>query len=198
MISSWTARTLASPAPIRPPRCSSAAILSIRSPSRTTVLSLPERSFHQHVAVIGSSCNRHHFARHPGHQYVPLTGSLGTLNIQSAATILLTVKPTASGLITNSASVGTDSLDSNSANNNLSIVATVWPLPFLSITNLMSNNLVQIKWPAPLSNFTLQFRTDLSSSVSWTNNTAPKIISGTNVTVIDTNVGTPKFFRLTN
>jgi uncharacterized repeat protein (TIGR01451 family) len=127
----------------------------------------------------------------------PITGSLGNLGIQSAATILLTVKPTAIGLITNIVSVATDSLDPNPSNNNLGMVTTVWPLPFLSITNLMSNNLVQIKWPAALSNFTLQSRTDLSTN-TWTNDTAPKVLIGTNVTVIDTNVGTPKFFRLTN
>lgn len=129
---------------------------------------------------------------------VLITGSLGNLNSQSTATVLLTVKPTAIGLITNIASVGTDSLDANTANNSVSIVTTVWPLPFLSITNLMSNDLVQITWPAPLSNFTLQSKTNLSSDVFWSNDITPKVVSGTNVTVIETNIGTAKFFRLTN
>jgi hypothetical protein len=73
----------------------------------------------------------------------------------------------------------------------------VWPLPLLSITNLMSNDLVRISWPAPLSNFTLQYRTDLSTNVFWTNDPAPKVVIGTNVTVIKTNLGTPQYFRLT-
>ena len=70
--------------------------------------------------------------------------------------------------------------------------------PFLSITNLMSNSLVQVSWPAPLSGFTLQFRTSLSTDVSWTNDPGTKVVKGTNVTVIETNVGTQRFFRLTN
>jgi uncharacterized repeat protein (TIGR01451 family) len=129
---------------------------------------------------------------------VPVTGSLGNLNSQSTATVLLVVKPAATGFITNNASIGTDSFDANSVNDSVSIVTTVWPLPFLSITNLMSNNLVQIKWPAPLSNFTLQSRTDLSPDAFWSNDVTPKVVTGTNVTVIETNIGTPKYFRLTN
>jgi hypothetical protein len=130
---------------------------------------------------------------------IPITGSLGTMVNQSILTVTLTVAPTVPGLITNTASIGADSIDPNTANNSSSVVTTVWPLPFLSITNLMTNDLVRISWPAPLSNFTLQFRTDLSADVVWSNDPAPKVLSGTNVTVIKTNdVGTPKFFRLTN
>jgi hypothetical protein len=128
----------------------------------------------------------------------PISGALGSLTNNSAATITLTVRPTATELITNAAIVTTDSLDPNSANNSAAVVTTVWPLPFLSITNLMTNGLVQISWPAPLSGFTLQFRTDLSPSFLWTNDTAPKVVSGTNVTVIETNIGTARFFRITN
>jgi len=128
----------------------------------------------------------------------PISGALGSLTNNSAATITLTVRPMATGLITNAAIVTTDSLDPNSANNSAAVVTTVWPLPFLSITNLMTNGLVQISWPAPLSGFTLQFRTDLSPSFLWTNDTAPKVVSGTNVTVIETNIGTARFFRITN
>ena len=128
----------------------------------------------------------------------PIMGLLGDLNNHSTATVTLTVKPTAVGLITNTASVGTDSLDANQANNKVSTVTTVWPFPSLSITNLMSNGLVRIAWPAPLSNFTLQFRTDLSPNVFWTNDTSPRAFTGTNITVIETNVGPPRFFRLTN
>jgi uncharacterized repeat protein (TIGR01451 family) len=127
---------------------------------------------------------------------VPITGSLGTIANQSAATITLTVKPSAPGLITNSAAIGSTSIDSNPTNNTAFIVTTVWPLPFLSITNLMSNDLVKISWPAPLSNFTLQFNGDLTNF--WSNDTTPRIVLGTNISVIETNIGPPRFFRLTN
>lgn len=128
----------------------------------------------------------------------PILGDLGTINNNSSATILLTVKPLASGLITNTASIGSDFPDSNSANNLNLHVTTVWPLPLLSIRNLMSNSLVQISWPAPLSGFTLQFKTNLAPNFSWTNDPGTKIVSGTNVSVIESNVGTARFFRLTN
>jgi uncharacterized repeat protein (TIGR01451 family) len=127
----------------------------------------------------------------------PVIGTLGTVNATGSAIVALTVIPHVSGLITNSASVTTDSLDSNSANNAAAIATTVWPLPFLSITNLMSNDLLRVSWPAPLSSFTLQFSTNLSTNV-WNNDASLKVISGTNVSVIETNIGTAKFFRLTN
>jgi hypothetical protein len=128
----------------------------------------------------------------------PIVGALGNLNSSNSATILLTVTPTVAGLITNTASIGSDSLDPNPANNIYSIATTVWPLPLLSITNLMSNNLVQISWPAPLSSFTLQFNTGLSANLVWTNDPAMKTMNGTNVSVIETNIGAARFFRLTN
>lgn len=128
----------------------------------------------------------------------PIFANLGSIDTSNSATVLLTVVPTATGLITNSAGVLTDSFDPNTANNTAAIATTVWPLPFLSITNLATNGLVRISWPAPLSGFTLQYRPSLSANVSWSNDTAPKSIVGTNVSVIETNVGTPRFFRLTN
>lgn len=128
----------------------------------------------------------------------PIVGTLGTINVGNFATVLLTVTPSVTGLITNRAGVVTDSQDNNTANNSAAIVTTVWPLPVLSITNLMSNSLVRVSWPAPLSSFTLQYRTDLSSGAFWSNDTAPRTVSGTNVTVIETNVGVARFFRLTN
>jgi len=128
----------------------------------------------------------------------PILGSLGTINNNSSATVLLTVTPLATGPITNTASIGSDSLDPNSANNINKLVTTVWPLPLLSIRDLMSNGLVQISWPAPLSGFTLQFKTNLAPTFSWTKDLGTKVVSGTNVSVIETNIGTARFFRITN
>jgi len=129
----------------------------------------------------------------------PVTGAFGDLVNNGSATVLLTVTPAATGFITNTVTIATDSLDPNSANDAAAIVTTVWPLPLLSIANLASNNLVRISWPAPLSGFTLQFRTDLSTNnFSWTNDLATRAINGSNISVIETNLGTPRFFRLTN
>jgi uncharacterized repeat protein (TIGR01451 family) len=127
----------------------------------------------------------------------PIIGTLGDLANQSSAKIILTVRPTASGTINNIASVGSDSTDLNPANNSVTNTTTVWPLPFLSITNLMTNDLVRVSWPAPLSSFTLQFSTNLSTN-AWILDTTARTVSGTNVSVIETKMGMPTFYRLTN
>jgi uncharacterized repeat protein (TIGR01451 family) len=126
-----------------------------------------------------------------------IIGTLGDLANQGSATIQLTVAPTTPGLITNTASVGSDSIDLNTANNTVNTSTTVWPLPFLSITNLMTNDLVQITWPAPLSSFTLQSTTNLSPS-TWTVDSTARTVTGTNISVIETTIGTARFYRLTN
>jgi hypothetical protein len=128
----------------------------------------------------------------------PVIGALGPINNGASATVTLTVVSTAIGSITNRATVASDLTDPNPANNTAFTTTTVWPLPFLSITNLMSNSLLRVSWPAPLNGFTLQFTTNLSTNIFWTNDTGSKVVSGTNVSVIETNIGTARFFRLTN
>jgi uncharacterized repeat protein (TIGR01451 family) len=128
---------------------------------------------------------------------VPIIGSLGDLANHGSATIQLTVVPAAIGLITNAASVGADSIDSNLANNSVKTSTTVWPLPFLSITNLMTNGLVQVSWPAPLSTFTLQSSTNLLPD-GWTIDSTARTVTGTNISVIETILDTARFYRLTN
>lgn len=128
----------------------------------------------------------------------PIYGLLGTINNGASATVTLTVVPFATGSITNTAFVTSDLPDPNLANNTAVTTTTVWPLPFLSITNLMSNGLMQVSWPAPLSGFTLQFATNLSANIVWANDSGAKVVGSTNVSVIETNVGPARFFRLTN
>jgi hypothetical protein len=107
------------------------------------------------------------------------------------------VVPTATGFITNVARVGGDYPDPVPGNNSNSVVTTVFPLPLLSI-QLVPTNLVQISWPAPLSNFTLQFKNALSTNLLWTNVTSARTITVTNVFVLETNVNITRFYRLTN
>jgi hypothetical protein len=127
---------------------------------------------------------------------VPIVGTLGDIVNQGSATIVLFVQTTATGSITNVASVGSDSQDPNLGNNTVTTTTTVWPLPFLSISDLMSNGLVRISWPAPLSNFTLLSNTNLSTA--WDIDTTARSVSGTNISVIETNLESAKFYRLTN
>ncbi len=129
---------------------------------------------------------------------IPITGNLGTINNGGFATVSLVVTSSVTGTITNKASVGSDLPDSNGANNSSVIVTTVWPLPLLSISNVMGNNQVQVSWPAPLNGFTLQFATNISPIVNWSNDTGSKVVSGTNVSVTESIIGTARFFRLTN
>ncbi len=128
---------------------------------------------------------------------VPITGNLGTINNGGFAIVSLVVTSSAIGTIPNKASVGSDLPDSNGANNTSVITTTVWPLPFLSISNLASDQ-VRVSWPAPLSGFTLQFTTNISPIVNWSNDTGSKVVSGTNVSVTESTIGTARFFRLTN
>jgi uncharacterized repeat protein (TIGR01451 family) len=126
----------------------------------------------------------------------PIIGTLGDIPNPGSAKIILTVVPTLNGTITNVASVGSDSFDANPGNNSVTTTTTVWPLPYLSITNLMSNGLVKITWPAPLSGFTLLSSTNFPTN--WTIDTASRTVAGTNISVIETNVASAKFYRLTN
>jgi uncharacterized repeat protein (TIGR01451 family) len=127
----------------------------------------------------------------------PIIGSLGDIANAGSAKVVLTVVPNVPGNINNAASVGSDTVDPNLANNSVTNTTTVWPLPFLSIANLPSNGLVRITWPAPLSSFTLLSNTNLSQN-TWTIDATSRSVSGTNISVIETNLGSGKYYRLTN
>src|SRR5262249_42459696 len=124
----------------------------------------------------------------------PIIGTLGTINIGGSVTVTLTVIPKNAGSITNTATVGNDIPDSNASNDTASSVTTVLPLPVLSISRLP--NQVQISWPAPLSNFTLQFAPAMSPGFSWSNLGVTPIISGSNSIVTETNAGGARYYRL--
>ena len=126
----------------------------------------------------------------------PITAALGTIPVGNSAIITLTVVPQTVGTITDSASAGGDDSDSNPANNSASNVTTVWPLPFLGIQTLTSNQ-IKVFWPAPLSNFTLLYKSNLVPlTATWSTDLTARVLSGTNISVTETNTGTTKFFRL--
>ena len=126
----------------------------------------------------------------------PITAVLGTIPVGNSAIITLTVVPQAIGTITDSATAGSDNFDPTPANNTASNVTTVWPLPILGIQTLTSNQ-VKVFWPAPLSNFMLLYKSNLVSlTATWSTDLTTRVISGTNISVTETNTGTEKFFRL--
>lgn len=126
----------------------------------------------------------------------PITAALGTIPVGNSAIITLTVVPQVTGTITDTASAGSDNPDPNPANNTASNVTTVWPLPFLGIQTLTSNQ-VKVFWPAPLSNFMLLYKSNLVSlTATWSTDLTTRVISGANISVTETNTGAQKFFRL--
>jgi large repetitive protein len=124
----------------------------------------------------------------------PIVGNLGSLGSGGSATVTLTVVPLAGGTITDSASVGCDYPDPAPANNSSSIATLVWPLPVLSILRL--TNEVQVAWPAPLSNFTLQFIPALAANYYWSNLGTAPVLAGTNNIVVDPSTNPARFYRL--
>jgi len=125
----------------------------------------------------------------------PVTAALGTINSSSIATVTLTVVPQITGSITNIATIGSDNIDPTPTDHTNIISTLVWPLPFLSIQTLTSNQ-IQVFWPAPLSNFFLLFKTNLVPSGSWNTDLTARVLTSTNISVTETNSGTTKFFRL--
>ena len=123
-----------------------------------------------------------------------IRGALGTINSGGSATVTLTVVPQVPGTITDTASAGSDIPDPVPSNNSAAIVTTVWPVPMLSIALL--TNQVQVAWPAPLSNFTLQFRNSLGMTYFWSNVLIPPVLSGGSNIVVEASTNSSRFYRL--
>lgn len=124
----------------------------------------------------------------------PVIASLGTINNAGLATVILTVVPQGLGSITNLAAVGGDNTEPTPVNNLATTATTVWPLPFLGIQTLTSNQ-IKVFWPAPLSNFYLLEKSNLRAA-TWNTNLTARVISGTNISVTEINSNAAKFFRL--
>jgi hypothetical protein len=125
----------------------------------------------------------------------PILASIGNLGIGGSATVTLTVVPQAAGTITNIASAGSDFSDPTPANNAFTNTVIVLPLPLLSIQRASSNR-VNVSWPVALSNFVLEYRTNVSMGASWSSNAAlPAVFTNQNV-ITETATNPAKFYRL--
>jgi uncharacterized repeat protein (TIGR01451 family) len=124
-----------------------------------------------------------------------IVGAFGTLNSAAGATITIIVTPQTVGTIGDTAAASSGYSDPVPANNSVSVNTTVYPTPTLTI-QLYSPTLVQISWPAVLTNFALQYSSSPSASSSWSNVTTTPIISGDQKVVIDALGSTPTFYRL--
>jgi len=124
-----------------------------------------------------------------------VVANVGTLTNNTSVSVTLTVKPQATGTITNLVSVASDSQDPNLANNFTTNLTTVLPLPLLSIRTVPVAK-VRVSWPVELTNYLLQSRSFLGDTNAWSNVvTAPVIVGPENV-VTETNSGPSRFYRL--
>jgi uncharacterized repeat protein (TIGR01451 family) len=122
----------------------------------------------------------------------PITASFGTIVDQGEAVVTLAVTPTAVGTITN-LTVGVSDVP-DPTGGTATNVTTVWPPAVLNIRNLPPGQ-VRVSWPAALSNFTLQFNTNLAQP-AWSNLTVLPAISNNESIVDQSAAGTNGFFRL--
>jgi hypothetical protein len=123
-----------------------------------------------------------------------VVASLGTIVNSASALVTFTVRPQATGAITNISIAVSESQDPNLVNSTLSTITTVLPLPLLSIRAVPIDK-VRVSWPVELTNFLLQSQLSLGTN-TWSNVlTAPVIVGNENV-VTETNTGPSKFYRL--
>lgn len=125
----------------------------------------------------------------------PIIGNLGQLSLGAFAIVTLTVVPQSSGTIVNQTAAGSLYPDPDLSNNAVTTMTFVQPRPLLSIQQIASL-LVQISWPVALSNYSLQYNTNLVASTSWSNVTTVLTIVDTNNVVTESADGAMKFYRL--
>jgi uncharacterized repeat protein (TIGR01451 family) len=124
-----------------------------------------------------------------------ILGQLGTMLSGHTRSVTITIQPTVTGHITNTARVVSDTTDP-AAGDNLVITRTfVEPLPFLGLQRLAGNQ-VRVSWPVTLTNHHLQQKTNLTSGGTWYDiPAAPVVISNQN-TVTEPVVAPSRYYRL--
>jgi uncharacterized repeat protein (TIGR01451 family) len=125
----------------------------------------------------------------------PITGNLGTMVSGAAATLLITVVPSAPGFITNAMSVVSDNPDPQPTNNFATIETFVQSAPRLSIRQVPIN-MVQLSWPLDVTNFVLQSKYALTNG-TWSSVASPVFISNNQYIVLEPITNSSKFYRLT-
>jgi uncharacterized repeat protein (TIGR01451 family) len=123
-----------------------------------------------------------------------LTGSSTNFGNGASSTLLVTVRPLATGDITSSVSVSSDYPDPNPGDNTASIVTTVSPQVLLSVNTFTFG--VKISWPLALTNYTLEARDALTTDSSWSAVSNVPIISGELQFILQTNTASTRFYRL--
>jgi large repetitive protein len=146
--------------------------------------------------LVSATATQGSFTTNMGH----LLCGLGPIDVDASARLtLVNTAPLLPGTLTNYASVSADDADPVSTNNVVITLTRVVLPPELSI-DLLSNRLVQVWWPAALTNYHLQFNSALGAGVIWSNDTTlPALsnsVSSSFRVVTETNSNPARFYRL--
>jgi large repetitive protein len=125
----------------------------------------------------------------------PIIGTLGTLRNGSQLTCVLTVVPRAVGPITNTMSLGSDTLEPAPADNRSAFSTLVLSLPILSI-GLGSAAAVDVSWPGDLTNYLLQYRPSLDPTAFWSNVVVAPVLSNNQHLVTEPLSAPARYYRL--
>jgi uncharacterized repeat protein (TIGR01451 family)/uncharacterized delta-60 repeat protein len=124
--------------------------------------------------------------------------NLGNLDSGAQTSVTITVQPTATGTITDTASCRSGVVDPLKANNSASVKTIVQGtlLP-VSLTVSHAGANVTLTWPVDAGNYILQSTTDLTPPAVWTpvTNSPPTVVGGQNTITIPIGSGS-EFFRL--
>jgi hypothetical protein len=125
----------------------------------------------------------------------PITGDLGQINVSSIATVTLTVAAQDVGTITNIATVASLYADPAPGNNSVTNITYVQPLPILSVRRSDATG-VRISWNAALTNYGLEFNSNVVSAAIWSNVISGPVIVGSEYQLTETNNQPMRYYRL--
>jgi uncharacterized repeat protein (TIGR01451 family) len=126
-----------------------------------------------------------------GHRANAFTWNLPLLPKGGSATVTMVARPTVTGNIVSSASVGADQVDLHIADNTITMITTVVGPPGLNIVR--QGETLRLSWPA--TGFVLQ-AADALAAGGWADvEFAPQVVGEQNVVTIDLG-DSNKFFRL--
>jgi hypothetical protein len=128
------------------------------------------------------------------HQNGQVIANLGLLNLNSAATVTVTVTPQSAGSLQSQANVASDYPDPQPSNNSASVTTTVMSLPLLSIRQMPPDR-VRVAWPLDLASYLPEYNADLSTT-NWLSATSPVVSVGNERVMVETNIGKGRFYRL--
>lgn len=120
--------------------------------------------------------------------------SLGSLGQGGSASLTITGIPNNAGVTITNTTTARAGLNPVAASATTVTTVTNFPVP-LSIT-VNPSALIELSWPLAASNYTLQFRTNLSAGAAWANEPTPPATNGNSLTVTLPNTGATRFYRL--